>query len=254
MGVHARGRFRDRDQLRRVARRARAARLGRGEVVRPREAVRRRLPRADRHRLVPAHVPSRPRARGVYQVRRTPLLRVKRHDEPFEGVGERRVRGRLALRLHGVPLRPHAAPEARRRQHARRALPQPRRLLALVHGRRHVPRVPLRVLSGRLPHPRLRRDHHAGSHEGAGDRPRGVGDVAVRQEVAHVHRQQPASLGHRRSPPLHARARGRDVPLRHPRASGISTIPISTRSNSRARRSATASARSRSIPMRAGSS
>ena len=54
------------------------------------------------------------------------------------------------------------------------------------------------------------------SHEGACDRSRDVGDVEVRQKRTHVHGGVAASLGHRRSAPLHARHRGRNVPLRHP--------------------------------------
>ena len=44
---------------------------------------------------------------GIGWYRRTFRLdpaRVERHDEPLEGVGERRVRGRLALWLHRLPL------------------------------------------------------------------------------------------------------------------------------------------------------
>ena len=63
----------------------------------------------------------------------------RRGDVLRDGVAERPIRRRLAVRLHLVPRGPDAATSSRRRQRPRHPPGQPARFVALVSRRRHLP-------------------------------------------------------------------------------------------------------------------
>ena len=125
------------------------------------------------------------------------VSRFRRRDVPSEGVGERRICGRMGLRLHVVHARRHPACQRRRERHCR-PLRYDDAWDALVSRRRNLPKRPPRYAQGR----RSGAWHCVcscdGADKGEGERRRYVGHRRRRHRRKALDNRESAPLGCRR--------------------------------------------------------